>query len=494
VTKRYLAVFLLLLSAGIFYASRQREHSSPEVALLKKLYAIETAVPPIWPGFTTQKAPLIVRFGREGAVLVGSTPEDTCGFRPIRDIFPFISKVPEKSFFKGGYYLPWLRNFNVENYRSCAGEVHFSNYNLMQGVLCRDVLFHEYFHSYQKRHFKWRYSRSPSPLKLAPDQAAALYIEQILLSKALRSVGQDRINYARAFSALRFYRKRLSDPYDFNKVEDSLEAIEGVAVYVESRARDFDVEGPGILRAAGAGRIAPSQVDLHIAGELLMTEFSPDMLLFWRQYHTGAAQGLLMDWAGADWKESVQNGKSVFSIFSAAFPVSEGESGKLADAVKLEYDYAGLASAASRIMFPRDVPFVGNEYQSRIVIRARTSPPINMSRTGDAKLSSFADGTTGMTYDGLKVSQKGVFEYESENFGAFSDKRRNISGKEYSIMEISLLFPLSRVSMDKTGCSESSDGVICDSLALYGVGTTLHFTAPVRLIEKEKLLSLEVLQ
>lgn len=491
--RRVLSIFTILLSAGAFCACGQHGSAAPEEVFLKKLHAIETAVPPVWPGFNSAKAPLIIRFGNEGALLVGTQPKDSCGFRPVKDFFPNISEVPESSFFRPGPYTPWLRLFNLENFHSCAGDVYFSNYNLMQGILSRDVLFHEYFHSYQKRNFKWRYVRQVPPATLLPEQAAAAYIEQILLAKALRSAGADWEYYARAFCALRLHRKRLPDTYSFNPVEDYLEAIEGSAVYFESRTRDYDVDPAGALRSGSRSDAFPSQTDLHIAGELLMTEFTPDIMLYWRQYNTGAAQGLLLDRAGVDWKAEVEGGRSFFSVFSAVFAGPEIEQHKLVAAAKSEYDYPGLVSAAGRIMFPRETLFAGNDYAGRIVIRTCGNYLIEPKhQPGGGVAYHFSDHSSGMPYESLKIDQKGAFSFNTDNFVTLASLRDSSSGKECRRLEISLVFPLSRLSVDKTDCVATQRGFDCNRLIFYGVSTEARFDTPVKLSVQGKTFTVEV--
>ena len=484
--KRVLLVCIVLLPVGIFYAYRRQNHNAPELFFLEKLHAIETAVPPVWPGFNSAKAPLIIRFAEEGALLVGLPPKADSGFLPIKNIFPGDYKTPENSFFRPGYFEPWLHVFNLESYKSSAGAVHFSNYNLMQGILCRDVLFHEYFHSYQKRYFKQPYTRQFFSPGLSPEQAAAAYIEQLLLAEALRTPGPAWKHYARAFTALRLFKKRLRDPYSLNPREDALEVLEGTAVYFESRTRDFNVGNPG------SGGAFPSQADLHIAGELLMTEFTPDMMLYWRQYNTGAAQGLLLDRAGADWKTGVQNGNSLFSLFSAVFDVPEAEQAELVNTAKSEYDYTGLVAVASRTMFPRETPFTGNDYAGRITLRTCGTPSIDAKPPAVPANFRFKDGTTAGPYESLKITQKNSFTFEADSFGAFSDIREGTSGKECRRLEISLLFPLSQLSIDKTACAPTPQGLNCKRLVFYGVMSEGHFETPVKLTERGKTLILEV--
>lgn len=486
-SKRVLLICLILLPAGIFYACRRQSRAAPEILFLEKLHAIETAVPPVWPGLNSSKAPLIIRFGEEGALLVGLPPKADSGFLPVKDFFPGGYKTPQNSFFRPGYFEPWLQVFNLESFKSSAGDVHFSNYNLMQGILCRDVLFHEYFHSYQKRYFKRPYARQFFSPGLSPEQAAAAYIEQLLLAEALRTSGPAWKHYARAFTALRLYKKRLRDPYSLNPREDALEALEGTAVYFESRTRDFDV---GRSRGGGA---FPSQADLHIAGELLMTEFTPDMMLYWRQYNTGAAQGLLLDRAGADWKAGVQNGNSLFSIFSSVFDLPEEERTKLVAAVKSEYDYGGLVAVAGGTMFTREIPFAGNDYSSRIIIRTCGSASIEAKPPlGVPKIYRFRDGSAAVPFENLKIRQNNSFAFDVNGFGALADLREITSGKECRRLEISLLFPLSRLSIDKTACAATPQGSICKRLAFYSGTSEAYFDVPVRLTERGKTLALEV--
>jgi hypothetical protein len=494
ISKKVLWVCIALLLVGIYYACQQHGYVAPEKLFLEKLHAIETAVPPIWPGFSSAKAPLILRFG-DGALLVGLKPKVACGFRPVKDFFPDISKAPKNSFFKPGYFEPWLQSFNVESFKSCAGEVHFSNYNLMEGILCRDILFHEYFHSYQKRNFKWRYGRQVFSHGFSPRQAAAAYIEQIILSKALSSTGQNWKYYARAFSALRLYKKNLPDPYSLNPREDALEAIEGSAVYFETRTRDFDMETPSELQSKRKNRVFPTQADLHIAGELLMTEFSPGLMLYWRQYNTGAAQGLLMDRAEIDWKTGVQNGKSIFSFFSTVFAVPKTEQSKLVDTIKLEYDYNTLVSVANKTMFPRKMPFARYDYSGKIIIRTCGNPSIEAKeQSWIPKFYRFKDGSIAEPFQYLKIRQKNAFDIDINRFGALADLKENSLGKNCRHLEIYLLIPPSQLSIDKTNCVQSSEGFICKRLAFYGsLGDEAHFNVPVRLTEEGKILILEVL-
>jgi hypothetical protein len=362
----------------------------------------------------------------------------------------------------------------------------------MQGVLCRDVLFHEYFHSYQKRNFKAASVKRQIRPGLTSEQAAAAYIEQLLLSKALSASGPEWKEYARKFCALRLFRRQLPDPYSFNTLEDSLEALEGSAVYFELRTRDFDL-GASAPHPLAAKEKSPSQADLHIAGELLMSEFTPDRLLYWRQYNTGAAQGLLLDRAGADWKSAVQDGRYMFNVFSVVFDVPIEERAGIVKIVKSEYGYTSLLSAAGRIMPGVAGPFADNDYAGRIVVRTcgkasiKTGPPL-----GNGKLKRFIDGSSGRLYNGFELEQRDFFRFKSDNPTVLSEKHYFSSGKECLETEISVLFPLSRLSIDKTGCTSDSQGFECKDLAFYGLNSAAHFYRSVKLSRQGKTIFLDV--
>jgi len=254
------------------------------------------------------------------------------------------------------------------------------------------------------------------------------------------------------------------------------------------------METPSVIQSNRKKGIFPTQADLHISGQLLMTEFVPGIMMYWRQYNTGAAQGLLMDRVGIDWKIGVQNGKSIFSFFSKAFSVLKAEQSKLVDAVKSEYDYKTLVSVANKTMFPRKIPFIGNDYSGRIIIQICGNLSVELKHHPRvSKVYRFKDGSMAEPFQNLKIKQKNVFNLDINRFGALADLKKNSLGKKCRRLEISLLFPLSRFSIDKTNCTQTSTGFICKDLAFYGPDSSSHFYVPLKLTEGEKTLTLEVL-
>lgn len=481
----------LLASASLLSACR-RHSMSQEEAFLNKLHSVEASN--IWPGLSSERAPLLIRFGEEGALLSGLRPGSDSGFYPAEKKFPGIPTVSGGSYFKPGGFAPWLKVFNLDSFKLSGGEVYFSNYTLMRDLLNRDVLWHEYFHSYQKRWFNWKYDREVFSIGMSPEQAALAYIEQILLAKALTSTGDDWLRYAKAFAAVRAARKALPDKYSFNSREDAMEAIEGTAVYLETMAKDIDTSGLYTRPNVFDGITYPSQAYLHVAGELLMSEFTPDQMLYWRQYHTGAAQALLLDRARADWKSGVEKGASIFSIYSKVFAGLQGEKKEMVAAAKAAYAFPELVKAAKKTFFKKDVLFTGNAYSGRIVLNTETLPVIHQNTSPFLpKRYTFKNGESGELFANISLEHDKLFSVFINSFGVFHSAQKAESGKRFIQSKVSLPVSLSNLSIDDTACVADPTGYYCKRLDVYGLSSELHFNNPVRMSFKDKDLVLTVL-
>jgi hypothetical protein len=185
---------------------------------------------------------------------------------------------------------------------------------------------HEAFHQYQYEAFgeiPWeREERYPI---LNVENTANAVLEMRLLADALGAVADDDKSrckdLTRMFGAVR--KHRWGKHADFvGRFEQGLEIREGTAKYVEVKALDL-VKGLSYHSDVPASPPLPDKMGDVTALDLLRTEFearildgsvSPEDMPRNRVYPVGAAQGLLLDYFGVDWKDAAQRAGYDFSM------------------------------------------------------------------------------------------------------------------------------------------------------------------------------------
>lgn len=285
----------------------------------------------VWPGYNLADRPVVVYRPSEWALLWGYAGE-------AHDFAPYPSDWPE---------LGQTARIHLGPYENLAGQLVFDfPVGDVRGVavgLPDDVsgipgleklpyeavilgyIAHEAFHQFQNEQFgeiPWGYEEK-YPILDAENSALAC-LEMELLTDALQAARRDDERACEQalsrFVAVRLHRWKHAGPVVEN-YERGLELREGTAKYVEVRA----VESAGNLRYSSnvpADRPLPEKLAGLSATSLLLADFetrltdgavSPDDMPRNRVYPVAAAQCLLLDSLGANWKQAAQRAGDEFS-------------------------------------------------------------------------------------------------------------------------------------------------------------------------------------
>lgn len=292
--------------------------NSDEIRFVRTLQAPDARRGAVWPGFTALFMPVLVHFEREpvtglGVSVLLAHPAPPAGFNAAASgIFLRSDATPPV---RSQFLVADIGGRRTYVFRVGAAEDRVSKLQLFM---------HELFHVFQEQEGWAAGSRIGPPSRSVgsdPQARADARIEQALLARALRSpAGPEEA--ARAFSSLRAAR-RARGPKEDADWEDEQEALEGGAAYVEAR---FFAE-----RTLG---LPPGSATVRnlIVKRLLGGSYGVGGEFKWRYYGSGAAQGLLLDQAGVDWKARVASGGSLFGVFRERFPADESAAAGIRDA------------------------------------------------------------------------------------------------------------------------------------------------------------------
>lgn len=274
---------------------------------------------PVWPGFSVFGQPVLLYEAGVRSFLIAH-PAPPAGYEPV-----FSS--PQAVFAKQGA-VPGL-NFTFNFHFPVNGVDSFGYRYDSSRDPAQDVrtIVHERFHVYQQTGFK-RVKYSPRTSEPDAEDLALAALEQKTLKSAIKAGDPaEAARYARQFLAVRAARyARLPDSLG---QEDAEERSEGMALYLDHLLMNRPEVAP-----------VPGYVVSDISRRLDRFPDISDMDKP-RYYGTGAAQGLLLDAASADWKARVAAGSSLREELSLAFPSPGNAASLLAEAKTLQ-DYDGL--------------------------------------------------------------------------------------------------------------------------------------------------------
>lgn len=306
--------------------------SPEELRFVRALQASDAPHGALWPGFSALFMPVLVHFEREPVSGVGLSvllahPAPPAGFAAAGESLSIRADAPPP-------VRAWFRVAEIGGRRTYVYRVRGASDCLTE----LQMFVHELFHVFQEQE-GWSAGRRIGPPSRSvgadPGARADARIEQALLARALRDSGTPEES-ARAFSSLRAAR-RAGGPQEDASWEDEQEALEGGASYVEAR---FFAE-----RTLGLPPGSASVRNLIIK-KLLGDSYGVGTEFKWRYYGSGAAQGLLLDWAGVDWRRRVASGASLFQVFLERFPADDSS----AQAIREAHNHASLVRAAKETL------------------------------------------------------------------------------------------------------------------------------------------------
>jgi hypothetical protein len=290
------------------------------VDLLLEL-ARENRADPVWPGYEVLAQPILLYRPGVGSWLIGhpapppdfaAIPGSPAPFRP--------GEIPDLGM---SYQLHRaIGGVDAFVYRQESGE---------SDEQAAKTSVHERFHVFESKAFARARGREPG--EAGEESVALAALEQKILSAALGAQGLERERLIRQFVGVRRHRWDAGGaPLIY--LETREERSEGMARYVDL----------SLLARVGRGA-APGD-----AVRRRLDDFpSVESMKKHRHYESGAAQGLLLDWAGvSDWKARVAAGAAPSDLLAAAFPVSSPK--ELAAQAKAEHAYAALQARAAEVV------------------------------------------------------------------------------------------------------------------------------------------------
>lgn len=184
--------------------------------------------------------------------------------------------------------------------------------------------YHETFHYYQNMKKFYRKNTNHNNLTDSKD-ITLIQLEQFYLSKALEAKDKNAtLDNLKIFIAIRNKRNTYLKK-SFIENEDSLEAIEGTANYVEKMLKSV---GKTIEHQKCTVIFEPNYYeDIENIRLQLITELRQDVtsefLTRRRYYLTGFAMGLILDELDKNWKEKMESGSRLIELVTKAINYKE---------------------------------------------------------------------------------------------------------------------------------------------------------------------------
>lgn len=282
---------------------------------------------PVWPGYSVFGQPVLL-YEKGTRSFLFAHPNPPPGYAQAADaLWPVFEKPGE---------VPGLR-FIFEFHFPCNGTDSFAfMYAPAEDPVANvRTIVHERFHVFQEEAFSpGSYVRRDSE----PDgeDLALAALEQLSLKSALKAAGRSETGrYIRHYLAAR--GARYARTPDCRRQEEDEERSEGMALYVDSVLLDRPELAP---RPGGSAAAVIEWLD-RFPGMDEMTKG--------RYYGTGAAQGLLLDRAGAaGWKTRVAGGQSLYAALGGLCPLSGPETAAALQEAKAAQGFAELLARGNK--------------------------------------------------------------------------------------------------------------------------------------------------
>ena len=316
----------------------------------------------IWPYFDLSMQPFIVYIPNKWVLLV-NYDKDIDGFSEYPEDWPDIftdAKLRLGNFIGLNGQLQF--NFKIDSIETLAIGFPEGFFNVDEPYTMIEIfgfIIHESFHQFQRQSFgEIPWAREEKYPILDSENSALCYIEMQLLINALEAMNADDEEKCRKllkyFATVRENRWEMADNF-VKQYEQGQELNEGTAKYVEAKSihllresknnRNYDID-PNLYAILTSDKVE-KYLELefnHIMGNNCI---SPDDMIRNRIYPTGAAEGILLDYTGIDWKKEAQKAGTDFTFTglisdSAAIKI-ETSKYSLSEILE-EYDYQSILS------------------------------------------------------------------------------------------------------------------------------------------------------
>jgi len=330
-----LALALLFLPRGAWAGPVKVSPEKAEFLNLLRLYASAPAVSRgMWPGFDISKYPVVICEGGESrcsAAWQSRVPREcypmqvpgTTAFSSCPNVFEGI---------KTGFMLHYpYAGSDVAVFRFPAGADNWEKVS---------TITHELFHMYQTGFAPLRDGTGIIPADIPAEALAIGFMEDMYLASG---ASVDKDEHYRRFVAMR--RLLLSRYPEIGRATNDQETLEGTARYIED-ASSGDNGAEGVRRAwilAYLTGIASGKVPEDSASNIMSD----------RLYYTGAQQCIVMMnrlERIPDWRQRVEKGESVFSLFSGLVGVPAETPEQTAAALASDASYLTALKIANEVV------------------------------------------------------------------------------------------------------------------------------------------------
>ena len=327
-------VILVLLTTTLRSCSQtEKEFSKLEQIILTstgevvKLFKEKSEL--IWPDFDLSLQPFIVYIPNKWALLV-NYDKDIDGFSEYPDDWPDIytdARLRLGNF--NGLNGQLQFNLKIDSIETLAigfpeGFFKVDDPNTMIEIFAFTV--HESFHQFQRQSFgEIPWAREEKYPILDPENSTLCYIEMQLLRNSLKAMNADDEEKCREllkdFATVRENRWEMADKF-VKQYEQGQELNEGTAKYVEVKSilllreskntRSYDND-PNLYALLSSDK-AEKYLELEFNRIMENNSISPDDMIRNRIYPTGAAEGILLDYTGIEWKKKAQKAGTDFTF------------------------------------------------------------------------------------------------------------------------------------------------------------------------------------
>ena len=359
-------LFLFQFSSPSFCSSQPNSQPDPDELTVLKVAEIATQLgrqfpDSIWPGYNLDQTPFIVYVPERWALLVNA-PDSASEFVDYPDEWPPLST-------HALYHQGQLGKLEGQ----LAFDIH------VDSVVCAAVGFtgqdeptflafvvHENFHQFQYAHFgeiQWQREELYS-IENAENTALAC-LEVRSLMDAIRFLKTGREDSLRTvvseFVAIRTFRWLRADPY-LRRYEQGQEINEGTAKYVEMKAISLEPrlqlsssnEGAVLTAVSDLESVTMADAVIEKLDELVQSgSVSPEDMPRNRIYPVGAAQGLILDHLGIDWKLPAQKAGMTFTfsaLMGRALEMDSSDVDHLVAGAKSRYGYDTILAISRRMI------------------------------------------------------------------------------------------------------------------------------------------------
>ena len=298
-----LSLFFTLAFAGAGYANVEPQDQALIRSAQAAIQVSHEQRMQLWKGFDFSTYPLILytsqATGDHGLLFNYPTSQAPEGFRPVSGFSRVYDTVSSQA-----YPAPFDIGYPIGDYQGVVIDRDFSLLTVI----------HETFHFYQHSKAFFDENTTHNTSYEAEDVALA-ELEQAALANALQSnASQQSTAYIHRFLNLRNLRNALH-PEEVTSNENSLEAIEGTAAYVEKRFSQLAFEAKLSSTTEEAYQSA-AEIKKQILADL-RAEIDKDAMKRGR-YSTGFAMAQLLSGYSIDWQKQIESGQTLVDVLQAA--------------------------------------------------------------------------------------------------------------------------------------------------------------------------------